>query len=173
MKRPNFLEGDKQRTETDWDSLRDVPFSGEIGSEFLTKKAIREKLTHIGKKYRSEPLSVQTFMLIVLRDLRPLLIDCRDCNICGDYDYWLEALAEIRPILVGYWAECDPMIIRYLFLVFVAQFLTLMLLWEKVGFSDIYFNECSMIGEFFMDIGAVQGNMLSDTVERWGLLDRS
>jgi len=171
MKNHNKLPLNQNNIETEWDTLREIPFNEERKDSLHVRDLITKKLTEISKSYSGEKLSIKTFMLFLLGDLQPILSENDLFNVIEDYKFWEDALGEIKPILAGYWAECDPMIISYLFLIFVSQFMVLLNLWQKIDFVQYCVQDCVMLGEFYLDLSTVQGDMLMNVIKRWGLQD--
>jgi len=169
MKNPNFLKPNKSSTETTWDSLREVPFRGEKGTLNEIKEDIKGKLINIRRMSKREPMTAQTFMLLLIGDLQSLLANNEVASFYDDFNFWKETLMEIKPILAGFWAECDPMIISYMFFIFVAQFVVILELWEQVDFSEYYISEYAMLGEYYMRFNMMQEELLTGLIKRCGL----
>jgi len=169
MRKPSFLETNNHTTETTWDSLKEVPFRGEIDSPLRVKEQITDKLINLRRAVKRSPMSVGNFMLFLIGDIQPILATNNVDAICTDYDYWKKALGEIMPILAGFWAECDPMLIHYMFLIFVSQFIVILELWEKRDFSSVCIPDCATMGEFFMIDAMTQEEILSGIMKKWGI----
>lgn len=170
MNRPNILKSFRSIHETDWDSLREVPFAGEQDPKTDVRRSIIDSLRAFRKHRKDKPMTAQEFIRTILNDLQPILSSVGMTGEIDNYDFWREALCELEPFLAGYWAECDPMIISYLFMVFVSQFLVLLRLWSKLDFSIYCIKDCAILGEFFLGISAIQNDMLLNTMERWNIL---
>ena len=171
MKNPNFLlnRNKPEEEEVTWDSLKEVPFRGERNPIIDVKETIRKKLVNISGMVKREPMTIQTFMLLLIGDLQPILANNDVEKIYDNFDYWKESLGVIYPILAGFWAECDPMIISYLYYIFVAQFIVILELWEQIDFSDANISDCAMMGEYFVGTDMMLEDILLGMINRWGL----
>ena len=172
MKHPNIIQQLEPDKATEWDSLREVPFSGEIDSPLMRKKELKQRFTDIRAIYEKKQVTPETLMLIVFGAIQSLLIGIDIGDKLEKYEDWVESLGEIRPIIFGYWAECDPMIKRYLFMVFVAQFVAILKLWGRVDYARICIPDCAMLGEFFIENSMMSADMLDKIVQKWGVSSR-
>lgn len=174
MRNPNYLNNRisvDEEPDTDWESLRHVPFAGERNSSMNIKGEIIKKVEDTCKTSKHGIMTARDFMFILVEGLQPILARSNSESLYDDYDFWKNALGEAGPILAGFWAECDPMIISYLFMIFVAQFLVLLRLWSKIDFAVYCENDCAKLGEFFMTLDMVQEEMLVNITNKWGISD--
>ena len=162
-----IFNDDDETVNTTWDSLKYVPFAGEQNKVPDIRAELKERIGELNRKKLKKPISIRDFMMILLDTIQPCLVKSNDSDLYGDYDFWKEALGSIRPILEGFWAECDPMIISYLFMVFVSQFLVLLRLWSKIDFAIYCIKDCAVLGEFCFGISAIQNDMILSTMEKW------
>jgi len=186
MRNMNQIRGRESLTpasiETGWDELTKLEFEQRWDKKIEpidfrnrnavsnhSKDEIRNTVSEMKINYNVERLNAEAFILILLGRLQPSLSVTNLCHVYDDYEFWKEALGEIQPIIAGYWAECDPMIIRYLFTVFISQFLVILELWERVRFSRIYMEDCAMLGEFYINMDILQNEILLGTVSHWGI----
>ena len=156
-----------------WDSLKYVPFAGDKKQQPKNTKTeiintLREVYKH--KKHR-EPMSAHEFLFILFDAIQPFLAQGNTSEFRDDYNFWKEALSEIGPCFACFWAECDPALISYLLMVFVAQFMVLLRLWAKMDYSPLCIKDCSRLGEFFLSVGLIQSDMLQTTLKQWNLED--
>lgn len=170
MKNPNIIKN-SDSIDPRWEGLKDIPFSGDDDSYFRIKQDINDTLIQFGKNYRSEHMESKSLMLFLFGDLQPFLIKGNVDGLSKDFDYWRDTLGEIKPLLAGYWSECDPLVIGYLFIVFVAQFLVILQLWEKLEFAVYCVSDCALLAEFFLDTDVLMNDMLKNTIDRWNLSD--
>ena len=173
MKSPNQIPNNAEdrnvsERKTTWDDLINVPFRGEKGSSEEAKQEILKRLRQIKKSCRGE-ITADSFMLILFREIQPILSNSALYNLCTSYHYWTDALGEIKPTLGEFWAECDPRVINYFFMVFVAQFLVILVLWKKMDFAPYCISDCAMLAVSFMELDMVQEDMLLDNMKRLGL----
>ena len=174
MRNPNFLKkrkNDEEEPETTWESLRHVPFAGEQNSPTSIKGEITKKVEKICNTRKRGVMTARDFMFVLVDGLQPILARSGSESLYNDYDFWKGALGEAGPILAVFWAECDPMIISYLFMIFVAQFLVLLRLWEKIDFAEYCEHDCAKLGEFFLTLNTVQEEMLVNISNKWGIRD--
>lgn len=182
MQNPNFLnkvssndnhnshETDTASIITEWDTLREIPFAGEQQKPIQIKSELREKLSDFQKFHQGRKLSPQSFLFQLLCELQPVLLSGgTQGDLFDDYSYWKDVLREIEPILRGFWPECDPMIVSYLFSVFVTEFMVMLRFWHDVGFSDYCVKDCTLLCEFYLGIGIVHKGMLTSLAERWNV----
>ena len=169
MRNPNYLSRNQNTTVTTWDSLKDVPFMGEKKSRYTTKELLKDRLINLRRVAKRGPMTVERFMLSLISDIQPILAHNNMELSCDDYGYWRDVLGELKPILAAFWAECDPMIINYMFLVFVAQFIVILKLWEQLDFSSACVSDCAILGEYFMREGTIKEEMLVGIMKKWGI----
>ena len=174
MKNHNYLYSkekneDEEGGRTSWESLRRVPFSGEKDSPYQIRQEIREQIIYMRQSLKLHETSLNMFMQVIFHTLRPLMSRNQLRNLNGDYLFWLDALGELKPFFAEYWAECDPYVIGYLYLMFVAQFIVILTLWKQVGYGKEYEEDCAFMGTNFVDMCAVQSSMLGDIMAKWGL----
>ena len=169
MRNPNFLTRSGQTSETTWDSLKDVPFMGEKQYTYTTKERLKDRMMNLRRVAKRGPMTVERFMLSLISDIQPILANQYLEVSYDDYGYWRDLLGELKPILAAFWAECDPMIINYMFLVFVAQFIVILKLWEQLDFSSACISDCAILGEYFMREGTIKEEMLVGIMKKWGI----
>lgn len=155
--------------EVPWDTLKYVPFAGEKNHPCDARSEIRATVKELYKPNRKDSISAKEFLFELLDGIQPFLAQGNAMSLLYDYDYWKETLGEVGPILACFWAECDPALISYLFMIFIAQFLALLRLWSRVDFAPYCVKDCAGLGEFFLGVGLIQGDMLYDIIDRWKL----
>lgn len=167
---PNYFKRYYSGKTTKWDILREVPFAGEKDSAFHAKEEMRSKTAQILEHYKDKPIVAKEFMQFMIGELQPILASHNIKDTLGNYSYWDSVLGELKPIFAGYWAECDPMMLQYLYMVFVAQFMVLLQLWSKLDFANCCIKDCAALGEFYLDVSVIDNDMLVSIANRWNIL---
>ena len=177
--KPTFLRreiADEDEVITEWDKLREVPFLGDIQEKKEEEPTPRQKIIDALKEFREthkdRPLSSQSLFFYLLDTLQPLLDKDEDSeNLYRNYDFWLDALGEIKPLLYGYWAECDPRIISFLFSLFVSRFIVIVSLWKDVDFLNYYIRELVSLLIIFFDISTLESSVIANAFDHLKLSD--
>ena len=165
----NFSKEDD--SSTSWESLKFVPFAGEKNLPSDCRAEIKAVVRELYKPHRKDPISAREFLFDLLDKIQPFLAQGDTMSLVYDYDYWKSTLSEVGPILACFWAECDPALISYLFMIFIAQFLVLLRLWAKVDFAPYCIRDCAGLGEFFLGVGFIQSDMLYNIMDRWNVTE--
>ena len=155
----------------EWDRLKEVPFAGEKQPAHSIKNELREKLTDFQRLHRDRQLTAQSFIFHLLDTLHPILSSNNSTDIYDDYDFWRDALRELEPILQGFWPECDPIIIGYLFSLFVVEIMLLLRFWHATGCTEFCIKDCAILGETYFGIGLIQKSTLTSLADHWNILD--
>ena len=155
---------------TEWDILRDVPFAGDKESIYQKKNYLRGAFIRLKNNNKYARPSAKGLMLSILNEIQPLMATEDMSGVLDNYQYWFDLLCELRPFMASLWSEFDPMIVHYLFTVFVSRFLTLLQMWAKMDYAIYCTKDCASIGEFFICMGLIEGHKLSDVAARWNLI---
>jgi len=177
MNNPNIInyasneqEDSPDKAETNWDSLKEIPFAGGEKRSRSVKSELHEKISDFRHNFQGKPLSMQSFMFHLFDELQSVLSGRGSADLFDDYDFWRDALRELEPILKGFWPECDPIIIGYLFSLFVMEIMLLFRFWYATGCDDFCIKDCAILGEAYLGIGLIQKSMLTYLADRWKLL---